>query len=155
MSIIAKRSPVIPSEECPINFEKFFGPDGLGTKLRREQREDCSVRAFLEQKGYLWRQDEGEQVSQIESRVKEDLILVCLRMLTVNPQMRPTARELLESSFFSEQEPPPCKVSELLRGIKPEPAQNERLIKQKMKEPGAALNNFFYSQKHYDTQHAN
>lgn len=53
----------------------------------------------------------------IDQAIKLDIINICKLMLTVDPEKRPSARQLLDNDFFTKNEPLPCDPSSLFANI--------------------------------------
>ena len=49
--------------------------------------------------------------------IKADLIKICKMMLTVDPEKRPSARQLLDDDFFTKNKPFACEPSQLFAEI--------------------------------------
>lgn len=66
------------------------------------------ISAFIDKYGYL---------SEATGPVKDDLVAITRAMLTVNPKERPSARQLLESDFFTQSVPLPCPPQDLFMHV--------------------------------------
>ena len=63
-------------------------------------------------------QEDVEMTDETENQdTKADIINMCKLMLTVDPEKRPSAQQLLDHDFFTTNKPLPCDPSELFANM--------------------------------------